>query len=628
MTRNTQLLLTVLVTLLFGALFAVSPAAAENIDFNDQAAGDGTVTVENVSADGTPSVVVVTYESDGDRVVAAFSQTEAFADVDVTLQIADSRGIPGEHTASLIPVTGVSSETQNTGVLSDETSSNIVASETAMVGPNAGPQPEQSLDFNDQAAAGGAVTVENVSADGTPSVVAVTYESNGDRIVAGNSSVDTFVSEDVTVQIADDRAIPGDHTAHIIPASGISSESANTGILSDATIANITDNETATISEPRPNFQVSNIQPADATVPNGTVITISADIANTGTLGGTQGITLSIGGVSRTTTETLNAGESTTVTFSNVDTGALGPGSYTHEIASANDSATSSLTVQGPANFQVSNIQPADATVPNGTAIDVSADVENTGTVAGTKDITLNINTISRTKTETLNASESTTVTFTNVDTGALGPGSYTHEIASPDDSASGSLTVEPGGVFGLEFSAQGIENGNVTVENVVSGGVEAAVVVTYQNVSVGGTGLIVAGQSVGTFDGEDVQVTLDDTSALGGNYTAHILPASELSDSTETSGVVSSETAGAIEASQGAFVSVEVIDGQFARDTTGDGLLNNVRGSDGFNILDVQALFDNLGNPVLQNNVGAFDFQDDEGINILDVQALFNQLS
>jgi len=125
------------------------------------------------------------------------------------------------------------------------------------------------------------------------------------------------------------------------------------------------------------------------------------------------------------------------------------------------------------------------------------------------------------------------------------------------------------------------------------------------------------------------VQVSLEDTSALGSNYTAHILPANELSDSTQTSGVVSSETASAIEASAEAYVSVEVVDGQLARDTTGDGLLNNVRGADGFNILDVQALFNALETPVLGNNAGLFNFQDsDQGVNILDVQALFNRLS
>ena len=549
MKRNT-LLLTVLATLLFGALFAVSPAAA-------QSQGD-----VNVTLDPEQSTVEVgeiqTYEvvvEGPDSGILAYDNLEIGVDSGVAEIVAFRENHTGNFSLS---------EIQD----NNSTLSLSAATEDDFKEPAAN---YTLVEFDVEATAG------------------------------GSTGVSFNQSANATVTDYNDTAY-------------------NIQTLSGATLT----------ADAPPNFQVSNVQPADATVTNGTLIDVSADIENVGTVAGTQDITLTVGGVSATKTETLNASENTTVTFTDVDTGALGPGSYTHTVSSANDSNSGNLTVeteQGPAVFDVSNVQPADATVTNGTAIDVSADIENTGDTQGTQDITLSIDGFSQTTTETLNASENTTVTFSNVDTGALGPGTYTHEISSANDSASGNLTVEPSAEFSLEFSEQSIENGNVTVENVTSGGVEAAVVVTYQNASAGETGLVVAGQTVGTFDGENVQVTLEDTSALGKNYTAHILPADELSNSTETDGVVSSETADAIEASQKAFVSVEVVDGQLARDTTGDGLLNNVRGSDGFNILDVQALFNNLESPELQNNVGAFDFQDDEGINILDVQALFNQL-
>ena len=49
------------------------------------------------------------------------------------------------------------------------------------------------------------------------------------------------------------------------------------------------------------------------------------------------------------------------------------------------------------------------------------------------------------------------------------------------------------------------------------------------------------------------------------------------------------------------------------------------------FTILDVQALFNNLDNPAVQNNAELYRFQqsgqDGRDVNILDVQALFNKL-
>jgi hypothetical protein len=76
--------------------------------------------------------------------------------------------------------------------------------------------------------------------------------------------------------------------------------------------------------------------------------------------------------------------------------------------------------------------------------------------------------------------------------------------------------------------------------------------------------------------------------------------------------------------------VSVDLTgDGRPARDTTGDGLLNDVRGDDDFNILDVQSLFNNLDSPALQDNAEFFKFQQSgrTEVTILDVQQLFNQL-
>ena len=62
--------------------------------------------------------------------------------------------------------------------------------------------------------------------------------------------------------------------------------------------------------------------------------------------------------------------------------------------------------------------------------------------------------------------------------------------------------------------------------------------------------------------------------------------------------------------------------------DLDGDGRYEDVNGDGVFNIVDVQALFANLDDPVVQNNPDAFDFNGDGVVNVVDVQRLFSTLS
>ena len=207
-------------------------------------------------------------------------------------------------------------------------------------------------------------------------------------------------------------------------------------------------------------FQVSNA--ADRTVDNGTQIDLSADVDNVGNESGTQTVSLTIGGSGFGETDlNLSAGGSETVTFQDVETGGLGPGDYTYTVASPSDSASGSLTVQSTesgnesdgddsggdgsdstAEFQVSNA--ADRTVDNGTQIDLSADVDNVGNGSGTQTVSLSIDGSEANQTSlTLSAGGNDTVTFQGVDTGAYGSGDHTYTIASANDSAGGSLTVQ-----------------------------------------------------------------------------------------------------------------------------------------------------------------------------------------
>jgi hypothetical protein len=63
--------------------------------------------------------------------------------------------------------------------------------------------------------------------------------------------------------------------------------------------------------------------------------------------------------------------------------------------------------------------------------------------------------------------------------------------------------------------------------------------------------------------------------------------------------------------------------------DHDGDGLCEDVRGTGDLSMLDVQALFENIQNPKLQEHSEAFNFSglDPGEVTILDVQALFNRL-
>jgi hypothetical protein len=61
--------------------------------------------------------------------------------------------------------------------------------------------------------------------------------------------------------------------------------------------------------------------------------------------------------------------------------------------------------------------------------------------------------------------------------------------------------------------------------------------------------------------------------------------------------------------------------------DTNGDGKLDDIDGNGELEIFDVQALFNNLGTDVIDNNAAKFNFDDQGGVNIFDVQSLFNSL-
>jgi surface glycoprotein (TIGR04207 family) len=209
------------------------------------------------------------------------------------------------------------------------------------------------------------------------------------------------------------------------------------------------------------NFEVSDLEPEEATIQQGDDLTVSANITNTGGIEATQPVDLAVESEDGTTIPldsrdvTLDGeGESTSVEFTVEDVD-LDAGDYTHSIATSNDEATGSLTVNAadeevPATFELSELSPQDATVDvGGDPITVSADVDNTGDVEGTQTVTLEVTNASGDvvysddSEETVGAGANTTVEFTDVPAGDLDAGDYTHTVASENESIEGTLTVE-----------------------------------------------------------------------------------------------------------------------------------------------------------------------------------------
>jgi PGF-CTERM protein/surface glycoprotein (TIGR04207 family) len=125
---------------------------------------------------------------------------------------------------------------------------------------------------------------------------------------------------------------------------------------------------------------------------------------------------------------------------------------FTAEVRQAAFDAESDGTVveaaddgdDGNATFEVSNLDPEEATITAGDALTVSATIENTGDSNATQSVALTLDGEELDSQEvTLEGGNSTTVEFTDVDTSGLEAGEYTHGIATDGDEQTGTLIVE-----------------------------------------------------------------------------------------------------------------------------------------------------------------------------------------
>jgi uncharacterized membrane protein len=235
--------------------------------------------------------------------------------------------------------------------------------------------------------------------------------------------------------------------------------------VTDTAGATDTDSVSVTVQPSEPeaaNFQVSNLSAPD-TATQGDAIDVSADVENTGGQSANKSVEFridtdgdgSIDDESALASQDveLTPGESTTVTFENIDTSGLS-GTLTHGVFTVDDTETAQITVTEPAaaDFQVSNLQaPENAT--QGDAIDVSADIENAGEQTATKSVEFRVDAngdgfgdsgdVVTSEDVELAGGESATVEFTDVDTSGLAPGDYAHGVFTEDDNATAQITVE-----------------------------------------------------------------------------------------------------------------------------------------------------------------------------------------
>jgi PGF-CTERM protein len=195
-------------------------------------------------------------------------------------------------------------------------------------------------------------------------------------------------------------------------------------------------------------FSVSDLSPQSATVEQGTSVQVSATVENTGEAESTQDVILELSGRGQvdSVSLTLAGGESESLSFT-VDTSGIEPGEHTHTLSSDDSSRSGSLTVVAPpepAEFDIVEFEPLEATVTQGDEVTVDVTVENVGDVDEAANVTLELPGIGEVDSDllALGGGESGSVSLT-LDTTDIDPGAYTHVVSTDDDSAEGTLTVE-----------------------------------------------------------------------------------------------------------------------------------------------------------------------------------------
>ncbi|OAQ54743.1 hypothetical protein HTG_04045 [Natrinema mahii] len=165
-------------------------------------------------------------------------------------------------------------------------------------------------------------------------------------------------------------------------------------------------------------------------------VDVDADIENVGGEAGTQEVTLAIDGtVVDTESVSLEAGESGAVSLT-ADAAGLSPGDRAVAVATANETAETTVTVEEsgePATVAVTDLAAPESGEP-GQQVTVTATVENQGDLEGTETVTYSVDGQPVAEaTVTLAGGQSASIPFTS----SVPEGASTHTVATADDEAS-----------------------------------------------------------------------------------------------------------------------------------------------------------------------------------------------
>lgn len=447
-------------------------AVSGSLTFRDQAtnstqlnSSDPTtpgVVVESVRAN-LDSTVIVTYEDDGDTVIAGIEQFSA-AEINGTnraISIADAGGFPGEHTAHVVPNTGLSSTYTAGDTVSSGTLDAVLANETATVF-------EGSVTLDDQNFVSNTTEVNVTASDLAPSteyVVVVHPLVDGEiQDPIGASDPLTGAATETTVPV-DEINTTGEFVAMLhFENNGERGVAIRNADADDGFVpGNVVDAGTVTIREPA-TATLSNLA-VNGAGENGTIVagenaTVAVDVENTGDLDGEFDVTLDINGTSETQPVNLTSGEATTTTFEPA-TNELAADTYTVSVT-ADNTVTGTLEVREPTTPALSELDIADngttGDIVEGDDTDVAVNVTNDGEVENPVSVSLDIegqDTVSQT-TDPLAGGATEPVTFANV-TSALAPDTDPYNVTvsatSGDRTAttSGTLLVRTAAVTSLD---------------------------------------------------------------------------------------------------------------------------------------------------------------------------------
>ncbi|WP_343160894.1 CARDB domain-containing protein [Halorubrum sp. CBA1125] len=439
--------------------------------------------------------------------------------------------------------------------------------------------------------------------------------------------------------------------------------------------ASDTDTVSVTVQPPdAANFQVSNLD-APSAATQGDEIDVSADVENTGEQSATKSVEFrvdtndddSIGDESAVDSQDieLNPGESTTVTFEDVDTSGLPVGTLTHGVTTPDDSATAQITIDdapptGDKETTVS-LDPASQTGAVGatTTYDVVVDNADGGVGAGELAATVDDTSVA-------------TITGVNVLNGATADIDVTDSSAEFDYFGAG--TADTGPVTVAEVTVEGAGDGTTSLSIGPASGngdvllfdeggnpydvtgtngaslevlpVEFLVDSTSapEKAAVGSTATVTATvssdgdvestQSVellfdidGDGDLESVEtkeVTLDANGQTQVSFDVAVPADASFGDRAYSVETAADSAGGTVEFTPPAVNDQQGLPG----DPDGDGLYEDVNGDGNVDSGDAQSLFANREGDIVQNNFPAFDFNGDGQVNVGDAQVLFSEVT